>query len=340
MPLEATPPSVESSVAAAVEKVERAAPAPVAAEPKPAPATEPVDKGTRAPDGRFVGKQADPATGATADTPAHIAKPPELPGVEEGKPATVEDDAPSSWRDPVKAKWQALDPEVKAEIKRRERDVNVGLQHAAEARRFGDSVYKEIAPYMEQLRGENASPQTAVRVLFETAYTLRHGSPEHKKAIILGLIQQYGVDMASGVDMGRAAVERELDARRTEDMRNGAGRAADELAAANDELQKFAAAPGHEHLPVLRTHMMALLQGGVVRTLEEAYDQAARAHPEVRKAVAKQDLDRVAELGKHRDAASSVTGAPGAAAVTAVVDPKNLRGLIEAQFAGGGARRV
>jgi hypothetical protein len=186
------------------------------------------------------------------------------------------------------------------------------------------------------LQSEGATPQDAVRVLLETAYTLRHGSPEHKKAIMLSMIQQYGIDFTQGINPDRAALERERDLRANEDRRQQELGKQQVHNAAVSELEQFAQQPGHEHLDTLRGHMIALLRNGQAQNYQDAYDQAAWAHPTVRQAMqSAENLKRQQDFGRNRNAAAAVTGAPGAVSTAIAADPKNLRATIEAQFDGG-----
>jgi len=194
-PEENAAPSIADSLAAAIDTVE-SSPAPAAdtgtvAAVETPPARTAADPATAAPDkpgvegrdraGRFTPKKTDAAHTdvPAADVPvAKAAADPAaaLPGAvpaKEGTPAAgAADGAPQSWRDDLKAKWAGLDPEVRGEIARREREITVGLQRAAETRKFGDAIAQEFAPYAEILAKEGATPQAAIRALLETSYTL------------------------------------------------------------------------------------------------------------------------------------------------------------------------
>lgn len=333
-------PSMEESINAAIESTAEKIEA-TPTEPKAEVLTPREDKEPRAKDafGRFTAKpkeapaaeaaaSGDPATTPAPTTPAPAATP--------AAPAPEADAAPSSWKDGVKAKWTTLDSEVKAEIMRRERDISVGMQRAAETRKFGDSMYQEVAPYMELLKSEGASPQDAVRVLLETAHTLRHGSPETKKALMLSMMEQYGIDFRKPFNPEVARLQWEVDSRRHNDARVQAQQVASQEIAAVSEIEAFAAQPGHEHMDALRPHMAALLQSGAATDLQSAYDQAAWANPQTRAALQqKADLERQATLGKNRNAAASVRGAPGGVGVSNAPDARNLRATLEDAFGGG-----
>ncbi len=299
-------------------------------------ASEPASKEGRDPQGRFAKR--------TSDTPAHVQPPAALPTPQEGVTAPAgqpqapqgAETPPTSWSPEEKATWAALPPVAREAIQRRERETERGLLQAAQSRKFGDSVYQEVAPYMEILRAEGATPQAAIKTLLETAYVLRHGSPEHKRGLMLSLIQQYGVDFSRPVDQERAALERELDARRHGDLRARAQQNVEIERGALTEVEQFAAAPGHEDMPALRDHMVALLNAGTAKTLQDAYDQAAWAHPQVRaKMQAKENVARNQNLSRNRNAASSVTGNPGPVSTGVSTNAADLRGTIEAALGGG-----
>lgn len=355
MPEEQAAPSIADSLASAIETVEKApvttpdaAPAPAApTTPEAAPATPASsEKGGRDSQGRFLKK-------ATSDTPSHVGTPPTAdqktvpvapkiakPVVEDKSAvpptaaAAPTDAPPPAWKDTTKAKWSALDQEVREEIQRRERDITIGLQRAADARKFGDGIMQEFAPYMEVLTKEGATPQAAIRALLETTYTLRYGSQAHKHALFLSLADQYGIDLTQQVNPQLARTEWELDSSRQRDMRAAAENQTRNQQEIAQTVESFISAPGHEHYETVRPMMAGLLQSGAAKDLQDAYDQACWANPSVRVAMQQaENIRRAGEQEKNRVAANStVTGAPGAVGVTPGVDPKNMRAMIESQF--------
>jgi hypothetical protein len=329
-------PSMEDSINAAIESsMDKAETTPL--EPKVEAITPRESAPAKDALGRYVKKEpaalapVEGAESSLSTSPAEGAAP--MAAV---PPPPEVDAAPSSWKDGVKTKWATLDGEVKAEIMRRERDISVGMQRAAETRKFGDSMYQEVAPYMELLKSEGATPQDAVRILLETAHTLRHGSPETKKALMLSMMQQYGIDFRQPFNPEMARLSWEVDSRRHQDVRNQSQQAVNQDVAAQTEIEQFAAQPGHEHLDALRPHMAALLSSGAAADLASAYDQAAWANPQVRaQLMQKQGMEKQASLVKNRNAASSVRGAPGGVETAAPAAGGTLRGTLEAAFGGG-----
>ena len=357
--------SVHDSISATIDAMEQSAPstpdtaaAPVA--PAPAEAVAPAapstpatqDKGTgRDSSGRFLKKTPD---AAPSDAPAKpdTAAAPTAPAMAEGAPTdgkvatppvvATADEAPPSWTPELKEKWAGLDPALKGEIHRREKEIAVGLQRAAEVRKFGDSVMQEFAPYAEILSREGATTQAAMRALLETSYTLRYGSKEHKTALFQAMANQYGIDLNAQIDPEKANLQRELDTRRLEEARRGSAQQATIQQEVVSELEAFISSPGHEHYATVRPIMAGMLGSGAATTLQEAYDRACWADPTIRAAMQLADSTRrVESQAKNRNALASVNGAPGAVTTgSALPDASNLRGFLEAQFAPGGTKRV
>jgi hypothetical protein len=251
------------------------------------------------------------------------------------------DVAPAAWKDDAKAQWGKLDPSLKAEITRREREITVGLQRAGDARKFGDSIMGEFAPYAEILQQEGATPQAAIRALLETSYTLRYGSPEHKQALFMSLAQQYGIDLKRQIDPEKARLEWQADSRTINDARAGTQQQVRLQQEVQTELEQFVNAPGHEYYERVRPAMAGLLTSGGAANLQDAYDRACWADPQVRVALQQAaDIARAASQSKNRNALAAVNGAPGAVAVTptAGADPSKLREFLEAQFTSPGGR--
>ncbi|AZW14219.1 hypothetical protein CS344_20105 [Bordetella bronchiseptica] len=87
--------------------------------------------------------------------------------------------------------------------------------------------------------------------------------------------------------------------------------------AATSEIEAFAAEPQNEHFAVVRGDMAQLLQSGIATSLQDAYDKAVWARPDLRKSLV--DKERIeaekraieqARKAKAKSAASSVKGSP------------------------------
>src|SRR2546422_277750 len=93
----------------------------------------PAEDSSRAAWARELDKQGDaePATRADAEAPEPVAAEP--------KPRKP----PASWKQGPRAKWDRLDPDVKDEILRREREISGYMGQSAQERSFADSIRKE-----------------------------------------------------------------------------------------------------------------------------------------------------------------------------------------------------
>jgi hypothetical protein len=257
----------------------------------------------------------------------------------EPKPAR-EDRAPQSWKPETREHWAAIPAEVKTEIVRREREFAVAMQETAEQRRFSEAVMKTIAPYEHFIKAENSNPIQAIDNLMATAARLRTGTAPELAGLVSGLIQQFGVGrfgpgFIEALDqalVGQVPQEdpREVAMRRkleqeiapvrqfmTELQQQKQQQEYMQQQAAGSEVQGFLA--NHEFAMDVKDDMADLIEMASKRgremSLEEAYDRACRAHPEIGKIFAKRDqasqaASRNQVAQKARAASVSVGGAP------------------------------
>ena len=99
---------------------------------------------------------------------------------------------PSTWRAAAKSKWGALDPEVRAEIRKRELDVSNGFsQYKQKVDEFNE-IEAVTKPYEQMIRGENSSTKEVVGAMLQSAYIVRHGQPSQKVQMVARLANDYG----------------------------------------------------------------------------------------------------------------------------------------------------
>lgn len=112
-------------------------------------------------------------------------------------PAPGELKAPASWKPEVREKWGNVDPAIKAEVHRREYEMQQVLQQSASARQFIDAFERVVQPYEMFIRAENSNPLQAVQNLMQTAAELRVGTPQSKAQLVAGIIKNFSVDVAT-----------------------------------------------------------------------------------------------------------------------------------------------
>lgn len=101
--------------------------------------------------------------------------------------------APASWKPELREHWGTLPEGVRAEIYRRESEVQRTLQETAEARKTAEAVMKTIAPYEAFIKAENSNPLQAIDNLMSTAARLRTGTAPELAQLVAGIVNQFGV---------------------------------------------------------------------------------------------------------------------------------------------------
>lgn len=253
-----------------------------------------------------------------------------------GKESEV-DDAPHAWKAPLRAKWATVDPEVRQEISRREREMAQMVDRTAVARQFTKSFAEAVQPYQQRLQAMGVHPIKAVQGLLAADYQLATGSKTQRAQLIGKLIQDYDVDIATldSVLAGNTSPEAQEEARlnkllqqhlaplqnklQTYEQRDAEiqqsteAQQAAELEAMVSDTKKF------PHFAAVKNTMADLIEisarRGVSLDLATAYNRAVAADPQL---FAQMEQARQAEQVKQaalqaqraKAASASVAGAP------------------------------
>lgn len=275
-------------------------------------------------------------------------KEPDEPVEIAAEPAKVTN-APNSWTPVAKAKWAELPADIQAEVSRREAEVEKGFTKLDEERSAGKSFKEIVSPYMPMIQAEGGTPITAIKELLNTAYLLRTATPQAKGQMLMQLAQQFGADFSqvsqdqTHVDPQLRAIQSELAQLKNERQRDLTLREQQEQATIQSQITAFASDPKHIHFESVKPHMAALLKEGLAKDMDDAYEQAVYARPDIRSTVlqsqqaeleAKRVADAKAKADAARKASGSITGSPGATAPSNSNTPeRTLREDIEAAFA-------
>lgn len=242
--------------------------------------------------------------------------------------------APESWSAPMKEKFGALDPSVQAYITQRETEAHRALTAQDAERQFGKQVKEITQPYMAQIQAEGGDPLKAYQLYLNTAHVLRGTNEVAKAQSIAGVMQQFRVNpnlLLSVLQGGNVQNGMGLQPTPQQGLapENVAQIVQAELAKQRQiqeeyqlqgEIEQFESSAGHEHFSQVKPVMAALLTSGQAADLQDAYDQACWANPEIRSILSSQQAKaaeekRLTELnakaGAARYAAGSITGAPG-----------------------------
>lgn len=358
-------PSLRDAISAAIETHETPeAAAVVVEEAKAAPEVAPegvadeqaapADK-TRDEKGRFAPKATDSPkakasaaspraeTGGklppSADSPASAAVQAPTPGI---APPPDDPRAPAAWKALSREHWSKVPPEIQRELVKRENEVNVRLQQDAEARNGFQMFQRVVGPYEGLIRARGAEPIAVVDSAVR-AYVGLHTSPPHIQAQMLA-------NMAHGLGVPVDALDQALAnllGGKQPPQQQPQQPVIDEAAIERRLLERFEKqrtlqevnswSSGKEFLDEVRETMQGLLlaaaQRGQELTLDQAYERACRAEPDIshvleqRKAAEAQKAQS-AKVAQVRNAASSVTPRP--AVVMNGEGPKGMRDYIEA----------
>lgn len=268
-----------------------------------------------------------------AEESAEEKETPELPA----EPAKELPPAPQSLNAAEKAEWANLSDKAREIILRREQDYHKEFTAPDGALRLGREIKNVIAPYEAQIRAEGATPVQAVESLLNTAYILRTGTPEQKKALILNTAKQYGVDIGNVnaeqeyVDPTIAALQQEIQQLKqlaNPDYIKSSLTKEMQEAKIQADIAAFASDPAHVHFETVKPLMASILGSGQAKDLKEAYDMACMANPTIRSTLeaarnAELEAKRKQEVAAKKRAASSVTGSPATPSNAQTTNPKS-----------------
>jgi hypothetical protein len=336
-----------------------------ATEDPPASGTRPRDAG-----GRFASTKAetagnvptDPAPAATSTTQGVAAA---LSGAAQGQQVAAtgnlqvqqqpELKAPQSWTPAAREKWASVDPDIKAEIHRRESEAGRVIQSAAAQRQFVDAFERLMQPYEMFIRAENSNPLDAVDNMMRTAAQLRVGTPAAKVEIVAGIIKNFGIDLPA-LDAVLAGQQMPQNFGQPQQFRDPR---VDQLLAMQQQQRQQEAqfeqqsithglaqfAQGHEFYgdvaPLMADILEVQTKQGIPIDLEKIYARACQLHDGVssilqQRAAAQQTSSSRQAVLRAKRAASSVKG-DGAPTGRTMPKGDSIRDAIEAAFDAGDA---
>ena len=298
--------------------------------------------------GRFAKPTETPAASTAKPTDqaapaAAVAKPAgEVGQVQQGQtevqPAPIK--PPDAWSPAAKAKFATLDLDIQQEVMRREAEVHKGFTTQDEHRKVGKTFNDAMAPYLPMIRAEGGDPITAVQNLMQTAYNLRAGNQAQKQEMAIALCQQYGIDLngifqrlqggQQQVHPQVAQLQQQLAQLQQERQQQTSTAQAQEQAQLNQTIESFASDPKNVYFANVKPEMAALLRDGRAKDLQEAYDMACWARPDIRPLMLQQTEQQKqaaarAQTQKARVAGASISGSPTGSAGNGAPATRSLR---------------
>jgi hypothetical protein len=260
--------------------------------------------------GRFAAKAED-ATPAVDDLPLEEAE----AALADDEPEAEAKPAPGSWPKEMKERFGALPADVQDYVIQREADVSRAINQYSQKAKAYDQLAGTLAPYEPILRADGLEPVGVINGLMQTYQTLRNAAPHQKAIAVAQMVQQFGVDLSllseDGQQPGNSAYDPQvydkLNRLENELLQR---RHAEEQAAEREVMttidQFRVNAP---HFDAVQAHMGALLQNGAAKDMQDAYDQACWANPEVRATLLRE------QEAKRREAVAARVAAAKKAAV-------------------------
>lgn len=299
----------------------------------------------------------EPESDKTGDDP--VDKPAAaVDALPDDKPAEPVDKAPESWNPEAREGWKDLPAPVKAQIAKRETEINKSLNEGAEHRKTGAAFQGIADRYAQVIAAEGATDAlTGVEELVKTVATLRMGSPQQKVAKIANFIQHYGIDVSMLDDLLSSQVSGQPVVDPNDPiaaMINERFKPMDDFLAQQGQTARAAQfqknqdainevvvfKQAHEFYADVQNDMADMVEmaerRGNVMPLQEAYDKACALNPTISGVLAKRAADAKLigngkELDAKRDASSSITGKQAGDAVLDT-ESMSMRQTIEAGF--------
>lgn len=265
----------------------------------------------------------------TAEAPTPSPAPsPEAAGAPEPSPAPAPEaapapapeapsDYPKSWKPDFKDRWATLDPDVRAEVLRREDDFHKGI---APYRQLAERVKESLTPVADLIQ-QGSDPFQLVQA-FGT-YHQALSNPKTAVEAFKSLMSDYGVTVE------QLTAEAPYVHPQVKALQDELGEVKSRLSAADQQalqqrqqalrnhLNEFAADPKNSFFNDVAGEMAKLIRADSRLTLQEAYDQACWLNPSVRERVlAKQAEEKAAAA---RAAAQASAGSVRSNARTAPV---------------------
>lgn len=299
---------LHAELSAEWDKLSVADEAPQPKEQAPAPSETPAETAKAAADrardehGRFVKKAAEAAT-EPVQTPEAQAAAQTLP-TEQAQPQTAQTrpiGPPPGWSVAAKAEFDKLSPAIKEAIAKREEEVSNGFAKL--------QSFKGLEPYAEHA----ARAGTTLPQVMERFFAAEQLLATDFVSGVQSLCQHFNVNPAALVaalggqgqgyqqphaqpqvrDNRVDALERRLaqyEQERAMEAQNGI----------SAEIQAFAAKPENKFFENVRPFMAKLLSTEAATTLQDAYDQACWAHPEIRQLLINEQAEARAQEAQRK----------------------------------------
>jgi len=267
------------------------------------------------------------------------AKEPEVQKTEIEAPEVKTTPLPQSLPADLKEKYAAAPPELRDWINKRELDQHQMMTRHDGELRLGREMKDVIAPYLPIIQAQGVTPTKVVQDLLGTAHRLGSGDMATKVAVLQDIARNYGVDLAqvqtqAPVDPYVRQLEQKIQGFEQQLNQQTTLQQQQEHDKVMSEIQAFSADPKNVYFEQVKAAMAPLLGSNQAKDLQEAYDMACWANPNIRSTLialqAQEEAEkRKADTAKKKQAAVSITGSPGVKAPSSTTPNKTVEQELE-----------
>jgi hypothetical protein len=201
------------------------------------------------------------------------------------------DKPPSAWSPVNREKWATLDPDLKAEIIRREESSLAGVRQLQDRYSSAEQFLTTLNPIFSEASKLGANPAEYIMSTMQTEQFLRNAPMPDKFQTLLQIADNYGIPLRKIIDesIGQkmfdtqpaqpqyAQVAPEIQ-QQLEEIRSW--RQQQEIAQVDQAIEAFAAQA--EFFQDVRDQMAELMDRGLTDSLEDAYERSIWANPQIR----------------------------------------------------------
>lgn len=239
---------------------------------------------------------------------------------------------PTSWSADAKAEWQKLSPALQQAVAKREAEMSSGQQRWSEEKR---NLEETLAPLRAAAQSRGIDERTGLNRLLAADQYLRRDP----QGAIAWLAKSYGVDLSKlasnpqpQADPALVQLHQEVSTLKS---------TLEQQRAAETEASINSFKEGKEHFDTVRVAMGRLMMAGEAATMQEAYDKACWANPDIRaKLIAGQTAaETAARQAKEREAAEkarkgaiSINGSPSGTVQPPKQDYETVEDAVRAAF--------
>lgn len=220
--------------------------------------------------------------------------------------------APTSWSPKIREKWASLDPEVRKEIVRREEANVVGVRKLQEEFQPIRQFAENLGPFIQEARQLGADPGQYMHNVMTAERNLRSQDPNQKFNALLDIADTYGIPIRQylGVEKQAPAAPAIPPALQQELASMRQWRESQEQQTLIQQIDTFR--KDKEFFDDVRDRMADLMDSGAAKTLEEAYETAIWANPEIRSVLlTRQEQERSKSKLNERQAAAATASVRG-----------------------------